>query len=106
MRTRRLVGQPCHASQVGVSNFSPRQLRALLPIGVPDVLQIEMHLFLQQPELRTLCEEHAILIQVRRSVSTHCTPACALQASPSRDESRAEPEKLARAESGRAAQPG
>ena len=48
---------------IGVSNFSPRQLLPLLAEHAPDVLQVEMHLFLQQPELRALCRQHGILVQ-------------------------------------------
>ena len=51
------------AAAVGVSNFSPRQLREVIAVHPPDVLQIEMHLLLQQPELRELCAAHGILIQ-------------------------------------------
>ena len=53
------------ASAVGVSNFSPRLLRELIAATgePPDLVQVEMHLLLQQPELRALCDEHGIFIQ-------------------------------------------
>jgi diketogulonate reductase-like aldo/keto reductase len=48
---------------IGVSNFSPRHVEALLDLETPAVLQVEMHLLLQRPELRAFCEAHEILLQ-------------------------------------------
>ena len=50
---------------IGVSNVSPRQLRELLAAGeeAPDVIQLELHLALQQAEMRAMCEAHGILLQ-------------------------------------------
>ena len=48
---------------IGVSNFSPRQIAPLLKLGVPSVLQVELHLLLQRPELQAFCEANGILLQ-------------------------------------------
>ena len=48
---------------IGVSNFSPRHVEELLKIEPPSVMQVEMHLLLQRPELRSFCERHRILLQ-------------------------------------------
>jgi 2,5-diketo-D-gluconate reductase A len=47
---------------IGVSNFQPAHLRRLFAEGsvVPAVNQIELHPYLQQPELRALHAEHGI----------------------------------------------
>jgi alcohol dehydrogenase (NADP+) len=49
---------------IGVSNFSIKKLEDLkIKSGVtPEVNQIEMHVYLQQPELRKYCEDNGILL--------------------------------------------
>lgn len=49
---------------IGVSNFLPHHLNELLQICTvrPSVNQYEMHPYLQQPELRTLCQENEIAV--------------------------------------------
>ena len=51
------------AAEIGVSNFSPRQIEPLLELEVPAVLQLELHPLLQRPMLRAFCERHGILLQ-------------------------------------------
>ena len=48
---------------IGLSNFSPRQIEPLLELAAPSVLQVELHLLLQRPELRAFCEAHDIVLQ-------------------------------------------
>lgn len=50
---------------VGVSNFQPSHLRAIIDdSGIPPVLnQVELHPYLQQRELREVHEEHGIVTQ-------------------------------------------
>lgn len=50
---------------IGVSNFNARRLKELLAEAkvVPAVNQIEAHPYIQQPELKKLCEDNGILIQ-------------------------------------------
>ena len=49
---------------IGVSNFLPHHLNELLQICTvrPAVNQYEMHPYLQQPELRNLCQENEIAV--------------------------------------------
>lgn len=49
---------------IGVSNFLPHHIKELLANCTirPAVNQYEMHPYLQQPELRTLCEENEIAV--------------------------------------------
>lgn len=74
------------ASAVGVSNFSPRLLRELIAATgePPDLVQVEMHLLLQQPELRALCDEHGIFIQAyghhKPEIAQHRLPVEAAKA--------------------------
>jgi len=48
---------------IGVSNFSPRQIDEIAPIEIPQLVQVELHLQLQRPELRAYCEARGILLQ-------------------------------------------
>ena len=48
---------------IGVSNFSPRQIDEIAPIEIPQLVQVELHLKLQRPELRAYCEARGILLQ-------------------------------------------
>ena len=76
---------------IGVSNFSPRQLRPLIAVEAPAVLQIELHPLLQRAELRTFCAAHGIALQAygnfRREVREH--PFVAAAAARSRRPRRA-----------------
>lgn len=46
---------------IGVSNYSVKHLEGHLDAGiVPEVNQVEMHPYLQQPELVSFCKEHGI----------------------------------------------
>jgi len=49
---------------IGVSNFSVKKLKALIAETneVPEVNQVEMHVYLQQPELVEFCKAHNILL--------------------------------------------
>lgn len=53
------------ASAIGVSNYTIRHLKQLLEHCAikPAVNQVELHVFLQQPELLAFCEEHSIVVQ-------------------------------------------
>lgn len=53
------------ASAIGVSNYTIRHLEELLrECDVkPAVNQVELHVFLQQPELLAFCADHDILVQ-------------------------------------------
>ena len=50
---------------VGVSNYTIRHLEELLKEGtiVPAVNQVELHVYLQQPELVEFCKSHNILVE-------------------------------------------
>ena len=56
--------QTGHVKAIGVSNFLPHHLNELLSICTvrPTVNQYEMHPFLQQPELRKLCQDNDIAV--------------------------------------------
>nr|CAD7194605.1 unnamed protein product [Timema douglasi] len=49
---------------IGVSNFNLTQLERLMKEAVilPAVNQVELHAYLQQPELRTYCQQHGITV--------------------------------------------
>jgi diketogulonate reductase-like aldo/keto reductase len=53
------------ARSIGVSNYTLRHLEELLKDCevVPAVNQVELHVFLQQPELVEYCKKHKILIE-------------------------------------------
>jgi diketogulonate reductase-like aldo/keto reductase len=53
------------ALAIGVSNFMPHHLRELLGTchEPPSVNQVELSPFLQQRELRALCDEHGIVVE-------------------------------------------
>jgi methylglyoxal/glyoxal reductase len=53
------------ARAIGVSNFMPRHLGELIAYckEVPAVNQVELSPFLQQRELRALCEAHGIVVE-------------------------------------------
>ena len=69
---------------IGVSNFSPRQLRPLIAVEAPAVLQVELHPLLQRAELREFCAAHGIALQAygnfRREVREHPFVAAAAAA--------------------------
>lgn len=52
------------AKSIGVSNYTIRHLEELLREGEikPAVNQVELHLFLQQPELLEFCNKHDIVV--------------------------------------------
>nr|CAD7265856.1 unnamed protein product [Timema shepardi] len=52
------------ARAIGVSNFNLTQLERLMKEAVilPAVNQVELHAYLQQPELRTYCQQHGITV--------------------------------------------
>nr|CAD7423988.1 unnamed protein product [Timema monikensis] len=52
------------ARAIGVSNFNLTQLERLMneAIILPAVNQVELHAYLQQPELRTYCQQHGITV--------------------------------------------
>nr|CAD7395654.1 unnamed protein product [Timema cristinae] len=52
------------ARAIGVSNFNLTQLERLMNEAVilPAVNQVELHAYLQQPELRTYCQQHGITV--------------------------------------------
>ena len=54
-----------YVKSIGVSNFSPRHVEELIAakLEAPTIMQSEVHLMLQQPTLRSFCEEHSILLQ-------------------------------------------
>ncbi len=53
------------ASAIGVSNYTIRHLKQLLEYSTikPAVNQVELHVFLQQPQLLDFCEEQGIIVQ-------------------------------------------
>ena len=53
------------AKAIGVSNYTIRHLKQLLSTSMvkPAVNQVELHIFLQQPELLAYCEENGIVVQ-------------------------------------------
>ena len=53
------------AKSIGVSNYTIRHLEEMKQYAkvMPSVNQVELHLFLQQPELVTYCREHNIRIE-------------------------------------------
>jgi diketogulonate reductase-like aldo/keto reductase len=53
------------AKAIGVSNFTVRHLKELLAEAKvkPAVNQIELHVFLQQPELVRFCQDHDIVVE-------------------------------------------
>lgn len=53
------------AKAIGVSNYTIRHLEALLKTAkiVPAVNQVELHVFLQQPELVAYCKKHGIVTE-------------------------------------------
>lgn len=53
------------AKSIGVSNFTIRHLEQMKSYAsiMPAVNQVELHVFLQQPELRAFCQGHSIAIE-------------------------------------------
>jgi len=53
------------AKSIGVSNYTIKHLKELMKTFeiVPAVNQVELHVFLQQPELAEFCAEHGIVIE-------------------------------------------
>jgi diketogulonate reductase-like aldo/keto reductase len=53
------------AKAIGVSNYTVRHLKQLMSTCrvKPAVNQVELHVFLQQPELLAFCEENGIVVQ-------------------------------------------
>lgn len=53
------------AKAIGVSNYTIRHLKELLREGSikPAVNQVELHVFLQQPELIKFCQKHDIVVE-------------------------------------------
>jgi diketogulonate reductase-like aldo/keto reductase len=53
------------ARSIGVSNYTIRHLKQLLEKCTvkPAVNQVELHVYLQQPELLTYCEEQGIIVE-------------------------------------------
>lgn len=49
---------------IGVSNFNVKQLQRILDTCKvkPDNLQVEIHLYLQQPELVDFCQANGIVV--------------------------------------------
>jgi len=52
------------AKAIGLSNFSQHQIERIMKVAEipPANLQVELHAYLQQPELRRTCEKHGISI--------------------------------------------
>lgn len=50
---------------IGVSNFGVRHLKQIIAMGgtVPSVNQIELHPYLQQPEITAFCQEQGIVVE-------------------------------------------
>jgi diketogulonate reductase-like aldo/keto reductase len=53
------------AKTIGVSNYTIRHLQELLDENevVPAVNQVELHVYLQQPELVEFCQKHGIVVE-------------------------------------------
>ncbi|MDQ3123102.1 MAG: aldo/keto reductase [bacterium] len=53
------------AKAIGVSNYTIRHLKQLMSNSVikPAVNQVELHVYLQQPELLEFCEDNGIVVQ-------------------------------------------
>jgi diketogulonate reductase-like aldo/keto reductase len=53
------------AKAIGVSNYTIRHLEELLATSkvMPAVNQVELHVFLQQPELLAYCKQHKIVVE-------------------------------------------
>lgn len=53
------------AKAIGVSNYTIRHLKGLLKRGSvkPVLNQVELHVFLQQPELLEFCKQHDIIVE-------------------------------------------
>ena len=62
--------------QIGVANYSIRQLKALLAVCkvAPVVNQVECHPLLQQGALRAFCKEHDIAVQAFASLGSGDNP--------------------------------
>lgn len=50
------------AQHLGVSNFTPDQLAEALEIAPLLNIQVEHHVYLDQPDLRAMCEEHDLFL--------------------------------------------
>lgn len=59
------IYQSGQAKSIGVSNYTIRHLEHLLKdcSVKPAVNQVELHIFLQQPELVTFCRDHDIVVE-------------------------------------------
>jgi diketogulonate reductase-like aldo/keto reductase len=64
-RAMQVLADVGKARAIGVSNFKIHHLEALLKDAriVPAVNQVEMHVLLQQPELRKYCEDKGIVLE-------------------------------------------
>lgn len=49
---------------IGLSNFNVKQIQKILDNCMikPDILQVENHLYLQQPELVDFCKDNGIVV--------------------------------------------
>ncbi|WP_341224380.1 aldo/keto reductase [uncultured Arcticibacterium sp.] len=65
------------AKHIGVSNFSPSKMDGIIEkTGVtPEVNQVEMHLFLQQNELKSYCDEKNIILTAYAPLGSADRPA-------------------------------
>lgn len=59
------IRQSKKAKSIGVSNFSVRQLESMTKYAkqAPAVNQVEMHVFMQQPNITKYCRDHSIKIE-------------------------------------------
>jgi len=59
------IYQSGKAKAIGVSNYTVRHLEELMATSgvVPAVNQIELHVYLQQPELLDFCKQHDIVVE-------------------------------------------
>ena len=59
------IRQEGGAKSIGVSNYTIRHLESLKKYAaiVPDVNQVELHVFLQQPELVQYCQDNNIVVE-------------------------------------------
>jgi methylglyoxal/glyoxal reductase len=64
-----------HARSIGVSNYTIRHLEEMKDYAkaMPVVNQVELHIFLQQPELIKYCHDHDIVVEAYSPLA-HGTP--------------------------------
>ncbi|MGR3808935.1 aldo/keto reductase [Jiulongibacter sp. NS-SX5] len=65
------------AKHIGVSNFSPSKIDLVYKDSgvMPEMNQVESHLFLQQPKLKSYCDEHQILFTAYSPLGSSDRPA-------------------------------